>query len=264
MSYHLGVVDNGVSRLAYFAPTRMELGKTARALEADRLTEDGPMWMATGKLYGQDSVLVRTGMGPENAARAAERVLESFSVREIFLVGFAGGVVPGLSPTSLIACDEVMDGRDDSGRVRTVVSAKPLIDRALATGLVSAVSSAVTVTRVVTSTKDKLALGARYGVELVEMEGFPLLHLAREKGVPGLMVRAVLDESDDELPDSAAWLSASGQIRVPALLAYLAVRPTVVFSALKLYGRAKNCLRSLDRFTETYFRCASTSLSSSK
>jgi adenosylhomocysteine nucleosidase len=242
----------------------MELGVVLRQFHADRRWEDDPLWMATGKLYGRDAVLVRTGIGPENAARAAERVLDSFSLKEVLLAGFAGGTVPTLAPTCLVACEKTMDGGDasDSARVRSVPSAKGLIDRALATGLVSGVSSAVTVARVITSAKDKLALGTRYGVELVEMEGFPLLRLAYERGVPGLMVRAVLDGSDDDLPDSTNWLSASGRVRVPALLAYLATHPTYFAPAVRLYDRAKNCQRSLHRFTEAYL-CGDPTLSSS-
>ncbi len=264
MSYHLREVKNSVSRLAFFAPTQMELGAALREFHEDRRWEDEPLWMATGKLYGREAVVVRTGIGPDYAARAAERVLEAFSLEEILLAGFAGGTVPTLPPSCLVACEKTVDSGEpnDSTPTRSVTSAKPLIDRALATGLVSVVSSAVTVARVVASSKDKLALGTRYGVELVEMEGFPLLRLAHERGVPGLMVRAVLDGSDDDLPDSTGWLSASGRICVPALLAYLAVRPTAIISLVKLYGRAKNCVSSLDRFTEAYL--CDTSASSSK
>jgi nucleoside phosphorylase len=217
--------------------------------------------MATGELFGRDTLVVRTGMGPENSARAAERVLEAFSLEEVFLAGFAGGTAPGLLPMGLIACGAIVDGRGDKDREKSVASAKPLIDRALATGRVTAVSSAVTVSRVVSSAKDKLSLGTRYGVGLVEMEGYPLLQLAHERGIPGLMVRTILDGSDDDLPDSTDWLDASGRVRVPALLSYLVVRPTAVVSLVRLYGRARNCRRCLEGFTEAYFR---TSLSSSK
>jgi adenosylhomocysteine nucleosidase len=251
-------------RFACFVPTQMELGRTARVFQIDRALEDGPLWVATGRLYGQPALLVRTGIGPENAARAAEHVLGSYAVREVLLVGFAGGTVPRLSSPSLIACKEVRDGRESEDRTDSVTAPKLLIDRALETGLVSDVLSAVTVPRVVASAKEKSTLGARFGVSLVEMEGFPLLRMARQRGVPGLMVRAVLDESNDELPEPTTWLSATGRFRARALFAYLVVRPRAVISLVKLIGRASHSRRCLNHFTEAYLRCASLSLSSSK
>jgi adenosylhomocysteine nucleosidase len=252
MSYHSREVEESVSRLAYFAPTQMELGAVLRRFNEERRWENEPLWMATGKLFGREAVVVRTGIGPDNAARATKRVLEAFCLDEILLAGFSGGAAPGLRPADLIACETVVDGRDETRHESTVASNKPLIDRALATGLVKAVCSAVTVGGVVTSARDKLTLGTRYGVGLVEMEGFPLLQLAREQGIPSLMVRAVLDGSDEDLPDSTDWLNESGRVRLRALLAYLAVRPKAVFSLVKFYGRARTCLDSLGRFAEAY------------
>lgn len=238
-----------VPRTAIFTPTQAELAVPLQEFRgASRLVE-GPLRIEVGSLYGVEVVLVRTGMGAANAAAAAERVLEAFTVSEVLLIGFAGGTQPGLETPDLVACSELTNLAGNSGKV---ASSPALIERAQRTGLISATEPSVTVGRVISSARDKQDLGRKHGAAVVEMEGFPVLREAHLRRVPGLMVRAVLDPVEMSFPDASHLLRDSGEPRALALLAHLAAHPTHIFVFYELMKRVQACRRALLRFLKSY------------
>jgi hypothetical protein len=84
------------------------------------------------------------------------------------------------------------------------------------------------------------------------MEGSHGLGVFVRRGIPVLMVRAILDPFDMDLIDPTPLLNDSGAPRLVPLMAHLAVHPNHLGSFYDLMRRAKACGRALDQFTERY------------
>jgi adenosylhomocysteine nucleosidase len=238
-----------IRRIACFTPTQAEFVDAYRLLEETVRMDEGSFVAASGRLHGAEVVLVRTGMGQANTIRAAQQVLDRLEIAECLLLGFGGGTRHGLKVTDLVACSELIDS---AGNAKRVLSSAALVRRAKRTGHLAATSPAVTVPRVITSAAAKLDLGERYGAAVVEMEGFHLLSLSSRLGVPGLVVRAILDTVEDDFPDVAHLISSSGEPRMAASVAHLALHPTHAFRIPGLLRRAKACRRAMSRFLRAY------------
>jgi nucleoside phosphorylase len=163
-----------IPRIAYFAPTQAEFKDPFRELRVTgRPVEDGPLVLAAGFFFGVETVLVRTGIGPENAAIAAERLFDTHTITEAIMAGYGGGTSPDLDTADMVACSELIDLSGDRRAPPKIVSAASLLERARQTGMVSATAPALTVAQVVFSPEEKRDLGLEYGAAVVEMEGFP-------------------------------------------------------------------------------------------
>jgi adenosylhomocysteine nucleosidase len=247
-----------IPRIAYFAPTDAEFKDPARRMAASGRIEDGAFAVVTGRLDGRDAVLARTGMGPSRAAEAARRVLDAFTVTEALIAGFAGGAKEGLDTAALVVCENcvMVDTPEAEGLRRdglpAVASSPALIARAQATGLVSAAGDAFTVPNVICRQADKARLGGALGASVIEMEGYPILALCRERGVPALMVRAVFDPVSDDLPDMSALLDAAGTPRMAAVMGWVAAHPTQAGLLARLGERSKVCRNALNEFVKRY------------
>jgi adenosylhomocysteine nucleosidase len=243
------MMKDPVPRIALFAPTQVEFTDPNRALLASYRMDEGSLAVATGKLHGTEVVLVRSGMGGPNTSRAAQRTLDRFTITQVVLVGFAGGAKAGLGTGDLVVCSEAIEYGEAGRRTH---STPELVERARRTGQPATTSAALTVTRVISTADEKRRLGEEYDAAVVEMEGFHLLNVFGLCGVPGLMVRAVLDPVDEDLPDMSHLLKDTGEPRPGALLAYLSSNPA---QALKLPGlkkRVKVCRQAMNRFVKEY------------
>ena len=220
------------SRVVCFIPTKVESVGVVR--KAGRL------------------LIVRTGVGKENALATAAHVFESHRVEEVLVAGFGGGTRHDVKATDLVACDDVIglgEGRDPPPRVS---SSPPLLRRALDSGMVSMAAPAVTVDHIAASSAEKMALGEKHGAAIVEMEGFPLLEESTRRGIPGLMVRAVLDPVDEDLSHWTQLFADSKESHWTGWMVHLAAHPTQLASFMRLFKRALTCRRILRRFLETY------------
>lgn len=138
----------------------------------------------------------RTGMGPRNAMRAAER-LSALPGNALVVIGFCGALHSRLRPGEIVLADRIFTA-DDEGHERLDVScsacdgiAEALRERGFAVTVAPIVSVA------------KLALGPRReelhqaGAAAVDMESAWLAAGAGER--PFAVVRVVLDTPDQEL-----------------------------------------------------------------
>ncbi|WNC22590.1 phosphorylase [Thermosynechococcus sp. QS41] len=79
----------------------------------------------------------------------------------------------------------------------------------------------ITTAKTVSKAQEKQTLAARWGVEVVDMEGVPLLKALA--GMPVVMVRVISDGGDRDLPDLSQAFDAQGNLR-PGPLAIAMLR----------------------------------------
>ena len=101
---------------------------------------------------------------------------------------------------------------------------------------------------VVSSAKDKCALGRRTGAHAVDMESGAVAHVARERSVPFGALRAISDGVDHSLPHAALGaIGPGGDIRVMTTVLRLILRPQDLPPMLRLASGSSKGFASLGR-----------------
>lgn len=152
-----------------------------------------------------DVRIVHTAMG----ARAADGLAQSVIERPTLLLstGFAGGLAPELRLGDLVIAEEV---RSNGETVRVDRAFVEKAERVLARAGMTARVGSVECSAEVAGRAEKRELGAQ-GAVSVDMESGPLARWARERSIPFLSCRVVLDAATEDVVFSGRvpfWMSA--------------------------------------------------------
>lgn len=173
--------------------------------------------------------LRRAGIGPVSAARCAQAIQSEIGMPRILIsTGFCGALVPGLKPGALVVSHETADGQ--SGKIHTSLQALELAGKFAAqlklAGLACVQGRTVCCDEPVLTRLDKRRLSQRCCAAAVDMESAALFAPFDAEKTICVVVRAVSDSSDDELPaEVAEFLSASGNPRIGKITAFVLKRP---------------------------------------
>jgi len=150
-----------------------------------------------GRLGDAEVVLACTGEGRERAMRGTAEILDSHPVDLLLGVGTAGGLTPALAPGTLVVASRLLDG----GRPGAGLD-PGWVDRALAhAGTVE--GTVLTSERILCSAVEKAAARSRVaanGPAVVDLESAAFAEAAKRAGIPCLIVRAVCDSAEEDLP----------------------------------------------------------------
>lgn len=198
--------------------------------------------------------LLKTGVGPARAARAARRV--SGEGRLIISTGCCGGLVPGAMPGMLAIPDEVL--HEERGGFKPAPppdGGQAALARSLAEqmGLHCSGRPLVSVSRALSTPADKRRCHEQCGAVAVDMETAAIAVVAAESDTPLLSVRVVLDSVDDHLPD-LSLTGENGKLR-PARLVRALRRPRSLVTLASLKVRLRRVSGSLGRFLGAVLDC---------
>lgn len=245
--------------LAVVAALPFEVGGLLRRLGSSSRTPVADGWSATATVNGKEVLVCITGVGPRRAAAAIEALLARHSVNALLTVGLAGGLSPDLKP-GMLALSTTMSAwewRNEAGfvesgqalacdaglveRARTLLKDKgvPFITGRTACSPVLVVRSA-----------DKRAMFRGSGAQAVDMEAFWVLQAARERAVPCLNVRAVMDAASHNLPRSFLRIADNSGKLSPVDVASFTLRPWEWPTLCQTARRRRKALRSLDTFLQ--------------
>lgn len=227
------------------AETRAVLAALTRPT---RTTVSGfPAW--EGRAGAQIVTLVQSGIGPTRATAALAALPASPDL--IVSLGFAGALTTELAPGDIVLPDTIV-WEKSGGVERHTVPVAPWL-RAH-THLVAAptlrihpgplLSSPI----VVASPERKRAAAARTGAIAVEMETAALVIGARERGIPVLALRVILDDVDLSLETLPADLDSSWAAR-----ARLVGRPAAWPVVARLAREIPPATRALTRAVRIVF-----------
>ncbi|URR35697.1 hypothetical protein NBE99_00765 [Thermosynechococcus sp. HN-54] len=101
---------------------------------------------------------------------------------------------------------------------------------------------AITTEKTLSRVQEKQDLAARWGVEVVDMEGVPLLKALA--GIPVVMVRVISDGGDRDLPDLSQAFDVKGNLRPWALTMAMVRNPV---AAARLIQGSLQALKVLER-----------------
>lgn len=195
------------------------------ALEMER------RWIGTTN----DAVVVEVGgMGRVRAEAAAARLLNR-GASELVSWGIAGGLDPSLEPGTVVVPEVVID--TGGGCLQTDEGWRNHLLTEIGHGVPTSTGPILHAEDVVTTPARKRQLHDRWHAVAVDMESAGVGRVAEDAGVPWLVVRAVADAADHELPRSVAKVSdGGGRLRIAAVLE-LVFRPRL-WPALIALGRA--------------------------
>lgn len=150
---------------------------------------------------------LRTGVGPDKAARRLSEALNEIVPELILTVGYAGGIDPELRLGDLVAVRNACEFRLNRQRPswdEVEVSApvalfghEQLVAAAAAAGLRALSGDAMTSPYVLGNPAHKRLLHERFHAAIVDMETAALARVATERGVPISAVRVISDEASD-------------------------------------------------------------------
>lgn len=208
-----------------------------------------------------DVVVLEGGVGRENAEEATRYALKTYSPEFIISAGFAGAVTPELKAGNLFLCNRI-SAMDGPPATWSEAGAKPF--QSADVGLVSDMTARVrhagrqfdscgcmTVSTFISGSGLKSWIGSSFPVQVVDMESYWVCSVAMEHNVPSIVVRSVLDRSDQDLPYFVSCEARdSRRNRWARALKHLARRPLDGPGLLRLRAQTRLASESLSGFLE--------------
>lgn len=149
---------------------------------------------------------LKTGVGPERAARGLRRALEKGQADWVLIAGYAGALDPGLRVGDLVAAQlAILLSRDgDVLETRELCACDYLLEQAKAARLSASRGDMVTSYVPVVDPRQRSLLFTRFGAAAVDMETAALARVAACFHVPVACVRVITDEAGETCPSSKA------------------------------------------------------------
>lgn len=211
--------------------TDEEIALLKKDMKISTTEEVGGRIFHVGKLYGRNTVLVRSNIGKVAAALTTTVLIERFSVDEIIFTGTAGGVGTGLHVGDAIVADSLVqhdfdrNGKDyfsvpivdktyfETDKVisnNVFLAAKDYFTKHLKDDIDEAILKRFDITEpkvisgvvasgdvfISSEEKKKWLLERIDNLKCVEMEGAAAAQVAYEYGVPCAVIRIVSDAAD--------------------------------------------------------------------
>ena len=230
---------------------------TAMASEAKALTRQPPRPRELMPL-GDSDMLWLSGMG-QDAARQGAMALVDAGATALAVFGVAGALAPGVRCGTLFCPAWIID---DQGRD---YAATPSWRATLATRLANAAlpvmmdGSLLSLPSPLFSAASKTAMRGRTLSAAVDTESAAVAAVAAERQLPFVVLRAIIDERDDDIPSELqAAIDAWGRPQPLRMLAMLGRRPGLLIrlpGLARRMGRATRALRAAASAAGTNLGC---------
>lgn len=188
------------------------------------------------------AALCLSGMGPVAARHAAELLIEA-GATALAVFGVAGALSTHLRNGALFCPECVLDEKghtyyaDLEWRIR--------LQQRLATSL-PADGALLSVASPLLTAADKADAHQRYEALAVDMESAAVAAIAERHGLPFLVLRAIVDECDDAIPEALnGSVDAWGRPRPLKLMAAFCRHPSLLGELPRLYSRMQRATQAL-------------------
>lgn len=243
--YNTGPYHDGIERMSYiYLLTATEAEARAAARRAFRAPKPG---LSREITCGVNRVQVFvTGVGPRAAESAMRSLADEMRVAKpcvIIVAGTCGGLGEGVQEGTIVTYTECLFERSASVESATtdaeLTARMGLVLREA--GIESRSVKGVTSPVVAATRGEKIRLAAS-GASVVDMESYVILSVARQIGVPTLVLRVVSDGADLEVPDFTRAITPAGRVN---RLAAAAIASRSPFATARLMLAERRALRKL-------------------
>jgi adenosylhomocysteine nucleosidase len=211
----------------------------------------------TGKTV--DTAIMLTGTGRARASSGAAWAVENFKPDSVVSIGYSGGTLSTMQPGDLVLGTQLyrLDGSpfywDPYQLGDPLVPGRNLLTAARnaveVAGIDFEMGPIINVPTIAKTAGMKQWIGEELGGVCVEMESFMVCEVAAEAELPFVVVRAVVDTVEMDLPDLVGSMGqAPNSRRVFPALKHLSLNPSDITSLARLGRRAKRARRALTAF----------------
>jgi adenosylhomocysteine nucleosidase len=215
-----------------------------RALNMEKVTVGS---VISHRAYiGQATVdFVITGMGAENATRAADALI-SKAYSFCIISGFAGALKSSVKLGDIVACERVQHHTNH----QIEICDPDLLAHASENGA-TRIATLLTTDHVVNTATEKNLLSTF--ADAVDMESFAILQAANKKKVPCAVVRVISDSFDRDMPaELDTIVDPQGHVKITGVIRFVAKHPLMVPALVRLGRDSKTAAEALAHFLESY------------
>lgn len=182
------------------------------------------------------------GMGPIAARHAAEMLIDA-GATALAVFGVAGALSTHLRNGALFCPECVLD--EEGHTYYTDLEWRIRLQQRLATSL-PADGALLSVTSPLLTALAKVRAHQRYEALAVDMESAAVAAVAEKHGLPFLVLRAIVDECDDLIPEALnGSVDAWGRPRPLKLMAAFCRHPSLLGELPRLYSRMQRATQAL-------------------
>lgn len=217
---------------------------TALAAEARTLTQQ-PLRPRQLIALGDGCGLWLSGMGPEAAHEAAIALVDA-GATALAVFGVAGALAPGVRNGTLLCPACVIDERGND--YHPTPAWREALQQCLAASSLPfmAGGSLLSLPQPLLDAGAKMAMRQRHMAVAVDMESAAVAAVASERKLPFVVLRAIIDEHDDDIPAALqAGIDAWGRPRPLNMLALLGRHPGLLAHVPGLSRRMRGATRAL-------------------
>jgi adenosylhomocysteine nucleosidase len=243
-------------KIAFITAMPEEFRAVTCHMDAPTTLRIGEYKACRGTFTNHDICVLESGMGFDNAARAAETLLRTVRPDILISAGFCGGIAPDLGVGAVVLATRLVILSED------VVVEVPVEFAVAGSNFVSrqsvsddhVFSSLFVSTQVITS---KALIASLLPTDsphpVVEMESAAIAQIAAEKGIPFVGIRSVSDPAGEELGFSLNEF-CDDQMRIRILLVLLTIfrKPRIIPQLVRLFRNSRIAGASLARAIEQF------------
>lgn len=241
-------------KIAIITAMPEEFRAVANSLGTAAPMQPGELNGARFSAAGHEFLLVQSGVGFDNAARATEMLIRDEHPDLLISTGFCGGIAPELQAGDVVVANMIVIAHESgfeeipvplSSIGQTFVARQAVVGKKVVGGVFVSTS-------IITS-KKRLAgmLPGHYSSPVVEMESGAIAIIAVENNIPLLAIRAVSDPADEELGFSLDEFCDPDMRRILPYKVLLTVlrKPRIIPQLIRL-GRGSR--RAAESLTATF------------
>jgi adenosylhomocysteine nucleosidase len=192
----------------------------------------------------ENTMVCLSGVGPENASAAAISLIEQ-GCDALVSWGCAAALRPEFRPGDLLIPKQLLSVSGDSLNTDTVWRTS-IVER-LENGPKIHPDSITESSSLVTSAYEKKRLAARTKAAALDMESTAIVGTAIRHKVPAIVIRAIADTADMDLPKPVSLsLDDKGNVRLPLLIAGLIWNPSSIPGIARLARAFRRATKTLE------------------
>jgi nucleoside phosphorylase len=238
----------------------LEFKTAAGLLSESRCYNEAQMKVCRGSFGDRQVTVLKSEVGAYGFANRLSAHLEINQYEALMVAGVAGALDPQIKTGDAVVFDKCYNARADrngsnSGDVKlgsgdnAVIACDDKLSQSIAETLLESGATCfrgagVTVDRIITSAREKLALGARYQAAAVDMETFDCLSVCARFGLSATALRVISDDAVSDLPDFNRALNREGRMSKWRMASAIMINPINSARFLLSISRVLDSLRN--------------------
>jgi nucleoside phosphorylase len=196
----------------------IEFNTASGLLSKRTYTFEAEMPVCRGFYDDRQLTILKSEIGARGFTNRLSTHLRNNKYQALVVAGLAGALEPKLMKGDVVVFDSCHNARADvNGAAHNVVTCNDELSQAIAerlveSGLRCSRGAGVTVDRIITSAREKIALGTRYKAAAVDMESYESLAVCADFGLSATALRIISDDAGCDLPDFNRALTPAGRM----------------------------------------------------